>query len=271
MSRRTVGIGVLAFCLFALVTAAAGVAVSDVVQRAGVRISFTGKFDPASLPRTGAAPISVAISGQITTADHSRPPQLRRLRIELNRAGRLTTKGLPECPYSRIATATADQALSACRPALVGDGRVRVNVSVGAQEAYPVAARLHLFNGRLQGRPVLYGHVYAGHPFPTSFVLAFRVGHERQGSYGTTLEAVVPPALNAWGRLVGLEMTLSRRYRYRGSRLSVLSAACPAPRGLNLVSFPMARATFAFDGGSSVPTTLVRSCRVRSSGGAGGT
>ena len=80
-------------------------------------------------------------------------------------------------------------------------------------------------------------------------MIVFRVQRLGKGTYGTALNAPLPKAMDAWGRLTGLEMTLSRRYRHKGKRRSFISAGCPAPRGFPGAVFPLARTSFAFAGG----------------------
>jgi NHL repeat-containing protein len=236
---------------------------SAIAQKGTLRIAVEGNLSPRSLPRTGTAPISVSVAGRITTTDQSLPPQLESLRIELNRHGRLDTAGLPTCTYDRIQPASSSRALAACRPALVGRGSFTANITLAGQEPYPTRGRLLLFNSTRGGKPVLYGHIYSARPFATSFVIVFAVQKLSGGTYGTALNAPLPKAMDAWGRLTGLEMTLARNYRHRGERHSYISSGCPAPKGFGLASFPLARASFAFAGQGALRSTVVDSCRVR--------
>jgi hypothetical protein len=52
-----------------------------------------------------------------------------------------------------------------------------------------------------QRRPVLFGHIYSGSPFATSFVIVFAIQKTRRGTYGIVLNAPLPKAMDAWGRL----------------------------------------------------------------------
>ena len=69
--------------------------------------------------------------------------------------------------------------------------------------------------------------------------------------------------MDAWGRLTGLEMTLSRRYRYKGRRHSFISSGCPAPRGFPGAVFPLARTSFSFEGGTKLSSVFTSTCKVR--------
>lgn len=259
MSRRTT-LGALAlFALLALAT----MAHAEVAQRDHVRVSISGQLAPKALPRTGTAPVAVSVGGDISTTDGSQLPRLRRLQIEINRGGRLEEKGLPACPLAQIAVATSDRALSACRDALVGSGSFDANIVLRGQAPYPTTGRLLVFNGRRGGKPVLFGHIYTSRPFATSFVIVFKISQRAHGRFGTVLSASLPEALGSWGYVTGIKMRLSRRYSAGGQRRSYLSAGCPAPKGFDKVSFPLIRASFGFEGGKTLVSTLSKSCHAR--------
>lgn len=241
---------------------AEGATASEVSQKGRLRVSVAGKLSPSRLPRRGSAPVLVSVSGRVITTDGSAPPRLQRLTIEINRHGRLDLVGLPLCPLSRIQPASTARALAACRQALVGQGRFSAETSLSG-EPYPTQGRLLLFNARRQGRPVLYGHVYAKRPFTSSRIIPFALRPAGGNTYGTELSANLAASLGARSSLIGLEMNLSRRYRHNGRRHSFLSAGCPAPKGFSTAAFPLARASFSFADGRKLSATLVRSCRAR--------
>jgi hypothetical protein len=235
---------------------------AEVIQEGNLRVSTTGTLAPSRLPRTGAAPIAVGVGGKITTTDGSLPPQLHRMRIELNRHGRLDTAGLPECKVSQIQPASTARALAACRAALVGQGSFSADIVLGTQQPYPTKGRLLVFNGTYKGHPALFGQIYSAHPFATSFVIPFTIGAQPHGSYGTVLSAVLPRAFTAWGYLTGVTMRLGRSYLQGGTRHTLLSASCPAPDGFPGATFPLARVSFGFQR-QTLRSTLLGSCRVR--------
>jgi hypothetical protein len=250
-------LGSLALCL------AASAGAATITQKGNLRVAVDGKLSPKKLPRKGTAPISVTVGGEISTTDESLPPTLKKLRIELNREGVLDYAGMPLCNYSRIQPASTSRALSGCRPSLVGKGSFSADITLAGQEPYPTQGRLVVFNGEKGGKPVLFGHIYSSKPFATSFVIVFTVSKRKSGTYSTVLSATLPKAMKAWGRLTGLEMTLSRTYRAKGKKRSFISAGCPAPKGFNQVSFPLARTSFEFAGGTKLRSVLSSNCRAR--------
>jgi len=236
---------------------------SVIAEKGTLRVSISGKLAPKRLPRAGTAPISVSVGGEISTTDATLPPQLKKLRVELNRGGKLDTTGLPSCPYERIQPGSTERALSACRDSLVGKGSFTADITLAGQEPYPTGGKMLLFHSVEKGRPVLYGHIYSAKPFATSFVIVFAVQEIANGTYGIALNAPLPAAMDAWGRLTGLRMTLSRRYTHKGKARSFLSAGCPAPKGFTAADFPLARTEFSFADGVKLRSTLTSQCRVR--------
>lgn len=260
MPRTLVTIAVSALCLGGATFAAA-----EVVQKDNLRVSVEGKLSPKKLPRKGTAPISVSVGWDIATTDGSPPPNLKKLRIEINRNGRFETEGLPTCPRSKIQPATTKRALSNCRPALVGKGGFSANISLKGQEgeSYTANGRLLVFNGVEKGKPVLFGQIYSASPFATSFVIVFKVSKIEKGDYGTALTATLPASLRSWGDLTGIEMSLSRKYSFKGKQRSYVSAGCPAPKGFGLASFKLAKTTFSFGGGKELSSTVTGDCKAR--------
>jgi hypothetical protein len=233
------------------------------VQKGNLRVSLSGRIAPTALPRTGTAPVAILVGGRISTTDGSTLPQLKGLRIEFNRGGRLEDRGLPVCPLAQIEIASSARALSACRSALVGKGSFEANIVLRGQDPYPTTGRLLVFNGRKGGREVLFGHIYSSEPFATSFVITFKIAHRAKGAFGTVLTASLPEALGDWGYVTAIEMKLSRRYVAGGERRSFLSAGCPAPKGFPGAIFTLARTSFSFAGGRTLSQSLTRDCKVR--------
>jgi hypothetical protein len=254
----------LAFAFAAIaILASVTLAHAEVVQSGILRIKLLGEMTPKTLPRTGVAPIAVEVGGQVETTDGSPVPQLLQMRVELSREGQIDSTGLPVCAYEALEPASTSRALSACRPALVGEGSFEAEIALPNQPSYPTKGRLLAFNGRSHGKPVLFAQIYSPHPFATSFVIVFQIDRGGHGDFGSTLSARLPRALGSWGRLTGIELRLDRRYVAGGERHSYLSAGCPVPQGFGSVAFPLARTTFGFTGGVTMRGTLTRVCHAR--------
>lgn len=255
--RITLLLGALAALLLA-----AGVAGAEPAQNGNIRVRFDAKVAPKALPRHEAAPVAVTLGGRVGTTDGSTPPQLRRLEIAINAKGQLDRTGLPSCRLQDIQPASTENALRACGQAKVGKGSFSADVRIPEQSPFPSAGKMTAFNGTEDGHPVIFAHVYGTDPVPTSFTLPLRISRAK-GRFGTVLSASLPGVTSEVAVVKGISLTLQRRYRYRGERRSYLSATCPAPKGFPGALYPLARVRFSFEGGPSVGSTIVRSCRVR--------
>jgi hypothetical protein len=241
---------------------AAAPASAELTQRGDLFVRFGGNLSPSALPRHELAPIAVRIEGTIRVPPGRVPPSLRRIRVALNRAGKLDSRGLPVCPRRRLEAATSTQALAACGSALVGSGGMVARTALPEQPAATVRGEILLFNGRENGRPVILAQIYQTEPASLTRIVVFKIQHG-SGAFGTVINGKLPPSLNHYGYLKSIFLSLERRYRFHGKEHSYLSAACSAPAGFNLATFPFARASMTFDDGRTLSSTMVRSCRVR--------
>lgn len=226
-------------------------------------ISFDASLHPTTLPRHKPAPVTVTVSGDVRSASGADDelPQLRKITVAINRAGKLFDRGLPSCRPRNVQPATERGALAECAEALVGSGHVKLQVRIPGQIPFLVRANLLAFNGPRHGRrKLIVAQVYARDP-PGSFILPFRV-RKRSGVFGTVLSTALPPRTRPWAYLLHFEMTLHRLYRYHGRERSYVSAACAAPGGLPGAVFPFARATYAFADGRRFTLSESGACHV---------
>lgn len=255
-------VGLLAAALAVALAVPAAPGVGEVIQRGDLRVSVDGELAPNRLPREGLAPVRVSVSVKIAGVEGAPPPQLQRIKIAINRHGRLDTIGLPVCRFDQIQPTTTADALAACRGSLVGEGRFSARLLISEQAPFPSGGKIYAFNGRYHGSPAILAHVYGTRPAPTSYTIPFlvRPGH---GDFGTVLTADLPDVVGSAGYVTGFSLDLARGFSYRGARHSYLSAGCPAPAGFPGAVFVLARADFAFTDGRTVAAGLSRNCRVR--------
>jgi hypothetical protein len=239
----------------------AGSAGGERSQRGNLIVSLDGSLSPLKLPRERPAPAAVHLEGGLRTDDGATLPRVTRVRLGLPTQATLGTRGLPTCSRRRLRNATAEEALRACRPALVGRGRLEAEVLLPNQEPFDIDAELLAFNGRLGGRRAVLVHTFAADP-PTVAVLAFVV-RRGSGRFGTALVAEISPALGPWPRFAHFDVTLSRRYTYRGRARSYVSASCPVPPRFTAGFFSFAQARFTLSDGREIGTGIARSCRAR--------
>jgi hypothetical protein len=253
--------------LLAVGGALAAVAEAEVVQSGDVRVNFHASFTPQALPRERAAPIAVEVEGKISTTDGSTPPPLKRLRVELNSAGQIDTRGLPACTAKALQSTDSELALERCAPAQVGDGSFEARVQFSGTPI-PVDGRALVFNGVVGGRAGMLIHIYIARPVRITLVIPLKISH-REGKFGTVLNARVPKLAGGSGSITELRLRIGRRFTYRGERHSYLSADCAAPEGFPGITFSLARGTFSFTGGRTLHAVLTRDCQVRKSARAG--
>jgi hypothetical protein len=258
--RRSISVVVWVVALAALATVWAAGAMGERSQSGNVVVSLSGEIRPHFLPRLRPVPVSIALSSDFSTADGGRLPQLRRISIAVGRRGRLGEAGLPACPIARVQVTTLRRALAECGPARVGFGHLSGEVTIPGQRSFSIDGRILAFNGRLKGgRTAVLADVHSKAP-PVSFVMPFVL---RRGAAGAVLTAKLPRAAGGWIHVDHFDLTLQRRYGYRGQRRSYLSARCAVPKGFTAIVFPLLQATYSFAGGHDVSAVAMRGCSVR--------
>ncbi|HET7590838.1 MAG TPA: hypothetical protein VFK14_11740 [Solirubrobacterales bacterium] len=246
--------------LLALAMLAPGDAAAECSGGRGVVVCLGGSISPQVLPRHRLVPISLRLEGTIG-AQGGTPPRLQRFDLAFGARGGLDTAGLPVCPRARLRNSTHRQALARCGRALVGRGTIAAEVPLNPAEPILAHAQALAFNGRAHGRPAVWVQAYSPSP-PVSFVLPFYLSHPRAGAFGVQLRAPTASALGRWPRLRSFRLHLGRRYRAGGQARSYLSASCPLPPRFHVFRVPLARATYEFDSGPTLSTTILRGCRV---------
>jgi len=240
----------------------AGPALAERSQSGSLIVFLNGGIAPRALPRTHSAPVAVRLQAGISTADHSPLPRVAAIRLELAWRGALDTKGLPICSQAQLRKVDSRQALAVCGNALVGRGRLYDRVFIPGQSPFGLHAHLLVFNGRTkQGHTAVWVQAYTANP-PVSFVLPFHVRHQ-PGPFRTVLVSVVPRSVGPWPRFAHFQVTVGRRFSYRGRTHSYMSASCPVPRRFTEGFLSFARATFNISEGHPVRAEAVRSCRAR--------
>jgi hypothetical protein len=241
----------------------AGGAQGERIKSGDLIVSLSGEIAPRTLPRATAVPVKIRVEGDVKTLSGGRPAPLRRLRIAVNRQGKLFTRGLAVCSPAQLQGTSSEAALSACQPALVGRGSFEAKVALPSLAPFPAQGRVLVFNGRRNGHQALLLHIHGRSPTPVTFVLPLTITHRRKGDFGMVISANLPRLAGDLGYVTGIEFTLHRRYRYAGKMRSYLSANCAAPAGFPGAIFVFAKGTFDFSNGQRLRTTLVRDCRVR--------
>ena len=194
------------------------VKVGDLVLRAD------GGFTPSALPSQSYAPIDFRGHATITNVAGGAPTQLQEAVIDIDRDGRLETKGIPVCPLSRIERATTGEARRLCARSIVGTGNVDAILNLPGG---PVKGRVEttLFNApRQNGNPTVIGHTFADIPAPRTYTAVIPI-ERRRGPYSYRARFDVPK-IAADGVLTRVDLKVGLRYRYKGRERSYASARC---------------------------------------------
>jgi hypothetical protein len=250
---------------------ASGAARADTVTGDNVRIGFRAWILPQALPRGDPSPVSLRFTGRVHPLGEQRPSALRRVTIQVNRHAVFSTRGLPRCRRSRLVATRTSEAVALCGPALIGSGRFRSHIDIPEQAPFPAVGRVLAFNTTLHGHRAVALHISGIDPVPTTTVLVATLtgSGPTPGQFGSELTIEMPTIGDEWGYVTGFDLTLHRRYRYRGRAMSVVRASCPAPAGFDRVPFKAARGIFELADGQTLTRTLSGSCRAASRSSAG--
>jgi hypothetical protein len=254
--------GGLVACIAALSLLGASLASGEVAQQGNIQISFHGSIAPVKLPRNELAPVGVQMGAKIKTVDGTVPPRLTEIILDINSHGLIDSKGLPLCPLSKLSNSSAARARKVCGEAEVGHGNVTSRVGLREQGEFATNGPLLAFNGKYKGKPAIFAHVTSKGTLSITYVIIFTV-KKTKGTYGTSLVAKVPSIASGNGYISAFDLSLKRRYSLRGEKRSYVTASCPLPEGVNIASFPFARSTYVFEGGTSVSSVLKRECKAR--------
>jgi hypothetical protein len=224
--RRRARIGAGAAICLAAAALLAGSAGADRVRVGPLVVTANGGFTPRLLPRRAYAPIRFEGSADIRMANGAQPPALRRIRLDFDRDGKLTTAGLATCPPDSIAAATPAEARRRCAAALVGSGQVGASIALPGRAPVEVTSPLSVFNGpRASGNATAVVHAQTTFPATETYVVVIPI-ERRAGVYAYRATFDIPEIAGGAGALVHVEAKIGRRYRAGGRERSYVSARC---------------------------------------------
>lgn len=223
MKALRIGGVMLALCALAVMAAAA---TADRVRLGPLVVTANGGFEPRLLPKHAYAPIRFQGRATIKMLNGAQPPALRRIRLDFDRDGKLTTAGLASCAPGSIASATPAQARQRCAAALVGTGRVQASIALPGRAPVDVSSPLSLFNGpRVDGNPTAVAHAQNTFPATEIFVVVIPI-EQRRGVYRYRATFDIPPIAGGAGAITAVEAKVGRRYSAGGEERSYVSARC---------------------------------------------
>lgn len=216
------------YALIALVILlVAGMANAAMVRVGSIVLRADGGFTPQSLPRHSYAPISFRGHANVESTDSQPVPALRNFRLEFDKDGRLSTKGLPVCQPASLTNTTPQQAKEICGKASVGSGTVAASIAQPGLQGVVFRSPLSLFNGpRINGNATVIAHARALIPKPQTYVVLITIEKLTKGAFSYRASAELPEFAEGTGALTHLEAEVGRRYKSGGVKRSYVSAKC---------------------------------------------
>jgi len=255
--KGKVVIGALLALLVVVGTAGAVKKVEKVELRAGdLLIVGHGGFRPETLPKHHDAPIELYGGGKLSTISGELPPILNEITFEFDRHGSVDTTGLAVCKRSQLVATDVPAARRACGDAIVGKGYGTAVVKFPEQGAIPAGTGITLFNGpKKGGNDTVYVHAHLDVPAPSTILFQVVIEKINKGIYGYRAEANIPKLVNGYGHPISGNLTIGRKWTYKGKKHSYANARCENGR-------LQARGTFGFDDGTLLSGTFFRPCKV---------
>jgi hypothetical protein len=248
---------VLVAVALVVVLVAAGTADALRLRAGDLLVIGDGGFRPTALPKDRDAPIEIYGGGRITTASGALPTVLKTVTFEFDKHGSIETTGLPACTQNKIEATTVESARKACPGAIVGKGRGSAFVKFDEQAPFKISSPITLFNGPRKGGDVtVIAHAHTTVPVPTALVVPIVIERINNGVYGYRTEARVPRIAGGYGIPASGELTIGRRWTYKGKRYSFVNARCATGR-------LQARGIFGFNDGTLLRGTFAKRCQIR--------
>jgi hypothetical protein len=254
-TRARLGFASMVLVLVALVGVGSATAEKPVTVEAGnLEFTFNGGFAPKKLPKKKLAPITLSASGKINTKDGTHPPALTSAIVETDKNGAVFVKGLPVCKSGQLQSRTTAAAKKACPKSIIGSGKTTVEVKFPEQNPILVKSALTVFNGGQRGgTTTFYIHAFFTAPISGAIVTTVKIKKIHRGRYGLKSVATIPKIANGSGSVLSFDLTIGKRYTYKGRKVSVLSARCTDGK---LQAF----ASAIFADGTKASAGIIRTC-----------
>lgn len=213
---------------------------------------------PKKLSKTALTPVTLKVTTKTgtTTAANGVPNPATRATVDFDRNAKLFTKGIPTCEAAQLQSTSTEAALAACGDAKIGSGAGMALLPVGAQ-VFPEPTVITAFNGVPQGRkPVVLLHTYGSAPVQTTLVLVGTVSNYGKEGYGPRLDVAIPPLAGGTGALTDFQVTINKKFTYKGKKRSFISAKCSTKK-------LKARGTFTYQDGEALTAYSTQSCSQR--------
>lgn len=229
MRKRLIGLAALAALAILALAAIALAAEKPTTVRAGnLILTINGGVTPKALPKNELAPITLSVSGKISTADGTHPPALIEAVVDTDKNGTIDARGLAVCKQGQLEARTSAAAEKICKPSLVGTGTTDVEVLFPESNPVQLHSKLLAFNGGTKGgTTTIFIHAYLTTPVTAALVTTVKISKEHNGRYGTRSVALVPKIAGGAGSVTAFTLTFQKKLiAYKGHKHGYLLAKC---------------------------------------------
>jgi hypothetical protein len=202
----------------ALAVAGSGIAESGEAASEDVEVQFDSSFAPKRLPRERSVLIALSLWGRITAPERSHPPAMSQLSVDAE-GMEFKNGNRPPCHLpgrgSRLDVAGVRKA---CRSAILGRGRIEVEVAFPDQRPVSVRSELLVLNGATDSGVAAFVFGYLPAPVTGQVLIPMRVRKPAMDRHGIHVAAAVPKIANGYGSTTYLRIDFKR---------GVFQARCP--------------------------------------------
>lgn len=222
------------FMVLALATAlAVGVAAyasaaGTTIRAGNLVLRFGANVSPKKLPARRYAPLALNVFGNIRTTDGTHPSAFRETVVDIDRNGRVNTRGVPTCSSGQLQARNTAAAKRVCGRAIVGRGSANVQIAFAEQAPIRVPSPLLIFNGGTRrGVTTMFIHSFITVPVPAAIVTTITIRNIRKGRFGQRVVAKVPRIVGGAGSALNFKFTIPRKFfRFKRGRHTYLEGRC---------------------------------------------
>lgn len=255
MRKRSISVVVAAISATAALTASVALAGPTVSGPDGNTQSIETVIGPKSLPKKtfGPATLKVVTKTTSTTAANGVPSPAVNATIDFDKGAKIFTKGLPTCNPSLLQSVSTEIAEEKCGEAKIGSGVAHALIPVGSR-VLPAEQTVTAFNGVPKGgKPVVLLHSYGTTPVQTTLVLEGTVSNYNKQGFGPRLDIKIPLIAGGTGALTDFQVTINKKWRYKGEKVSFISGQCATKKFKT-------RSVFTFLDGESLEALHTQTC-----------
>jgi hypothetical protein len=256
-SNLIMGLAVAAATAITASVAIAGPLGPAVTTPNGNAQSVGSLITPKKLSKRTFTPGALEVTTKLTnsTSPNGVPVPTVRVVIDFDKNAKIFTKGIPTCDPAKLQNTSTEVALQQCGKAKIGSGKATALLPGSGSTVFTVKQTVTAFNGVPKGgKPVVILHTYGTTPLQTTLVLVGSVINYNKEGYGPRLDLEVPKLAGGSGALTDFQVKIDKKYKYKGKRVSFISAKCPSSKKLKT------RAAFTFIDGQTATPKFVQTC-----------